>query len=92
MKQPARKPVMARLKIWLLQGKKITGVIAWEKFKTLRLAAYIHELKTKDEWDIKDRDVTKNGKTFTEYWLNIPKKIDRIKTREYLNQAVYGRI
>lgn len=78
--------IEARLKVWLLQGNKITFPEAWRMYKTNRLSEYIRRLRVAG-LPIKTEMVTENGDTFAVYYLEKKPKVDRIQTREYLNQA-----
>jgi hypothetical protein len=82
-----KRNVLAKLKIWLLQGKTITGLQALNKFGTMRLAEYVRVLRKDHGLDIKMQWVVKNGKRFGEYWLTKPKRENRISTRQYMQQA-----
>lgn len=57
----------ARIKVWLLQGKKLTPMIAWSRWKCTRLAVYIHRLR-KDGFRIESTiKYNKNGTQYSEY-------------------------
>jgi hypothetical protein len=84
MKQPTKKTgksILARIKVWLMSGRKINGPQANEMYDTQRLPAYIHELE--DEIPIDRKRVKIKGRSFTEYWMKKPKKENRILTRQY---------
>ena len=54
---------------YLKKGKRITPLETLKKFGCFRLGARIYELKK--EMDIHSRLVTKNGKRFSEYWIEL---------------------
>jgi hypothetical protein len=70
------KQVLARLKVWLLMGKTITPLQAWNKFHTSRLASYIHRLRHgMHQMKIAKTMIKYKGDTYAEYRLDVkPKK------------------
>ena len=52
----------------LMSGKKLTAVQAFNKFRCMRLASRIHDLRS-DGMLIDSRNITKDGVTFAEYRL-----------------------
>ena len=81
-----QKNVEPKLKLWLLQGKTITHNQAQKMWNTNRLAVFIGRLKAKG-MRIEMKMTSENGDIFGVYKLITAPKVDRIKTREYLNQA-----
>jgi hypothetical protein len=77
MKQK-EKQVLAHLKVWLLQGKKITQAQALKMFRTSRLAVYIHRLRRRYRMDIKTEIRHKGDDVFAEYSLVIPVKKQKL--------------
>jgi hypothetical protein len=79
-----QKQVLARLKVWLLQGKTITHNEAQKKWRTNRLSEYVrrlrhnyHQMKISMTW-ITD----KNGDRYGQYKLEVKvkKKVNFLKT------------
>jgi hypothetical protein len=64
-KQPS---TTKKIKSWLLQGRKITPLQALSKWGCMRLSARILELR-KEGHDIRTKLITRNGKTFAQYYL-----------------------
>lgn len=85
MKDTNGKQVKARLKVHLLQGKSITPNQALRMWRTSRLATYVLRLRH-EGMDIITTMKTENGDTFAEYSLAKRPKVDRIATRQYLQQ------
>ena len=81
-----QKNVEPKLKVWLLQGKTITHNQAQKLWGTNRLAEYIRRLRAAG-MKIEMKMTSENGDIFGVYKLITAPKVDRIKTREYLNQA-----
>lgn len=86
MTETKGKNIEARLKVWLLQGNKITFPEAWRMYRTTRLSEYIRRLRVAG-LNIITEMVTENGDTFAVYYLEKKPKIDRIATRQYMEQA-----
>ena len=55
---------------YLQSGGKLTGIDALKLFQCFRLAARIHELKEQGH-RITSSKVTRNGKTYAEYKLEV---------------------
>jgi hypothetical protein len=53
---------------WLEAGNCLTPLDALYKFRCMRLAARVHSLRQRG-LNILDRDVTLNGKTYSEYFI-----------------------
>jgi hypothetical protein len=74
----------ARIKIALLEGKKLTSAKVWAKYHSSRLASYIHRLRCKglkiETTMVTDPDT---GDTYAEYTIPKRKKENRIKTLNY---------
>lgn len=81
-----KKNVEPRLKIWLLENKSISHNEAQKMWGTNRLAEYIRRLRNQG-MNIEMKMTTSEGDTFGVYRLVQQPKIDRIQTRQYLNQA-----
>lgn len=80
------KNVLPKLKVWILSGKTISDAQAREKFRTNRLSEYIRRLRHDHRIKIKMTMTTApNGDRYGVYSLEVKQKVDRIKTREYLN-------
>ncbi len=62
---------------YLLQGKKLTPLTALSKFGCLRLSARILDLR-KEGHNITTENVTRKGKTFAEYSLEVKWAIMKI--------------
>lgn len=58
-----------KIKKALKRGKKLTSLGALKMFRTMRLAAYVHKLRTEFDLDVKMDWVVKNGKAFGVYYL-----------------------
>ena len=86
MKEP--KNILPKLKLWLLQGKKITAFQAWMKFGTSRLSSYIHRLR--HEHGMKEIQ-TDNTPGYGVYFIPKKEKVNRITSRKYLQQCDYKR-
>ena len=56
---------------YLLSGKKLTPLTALNKFGCFRLSARILDLR-KQGYNIATENVTRKGKTFAEYSMQIP--------------------
>lgn len=81
-----RKNVLPRLKVWLLQGNSITHLQALKLFKTTRLAEYIRILR-REGMKIETVLESSRGSVYGVYRLVQKPKVDRIKTRAYMNQV-----
>lgn len=81
-----QKQVEPRLKIHLLQGKTITHNQAQKIFGTNRLAEYIRRLRRKG-MEIDMTMVSEKGDTFGVYRMVNPVRVDRIATRQYMEQV-----
>lgn len=81
------KNVQAHLKIWLLQGKSITHNQAQKMWGTNRLSEYIRRLRHDEGMNIVTERKIENGSLFGVYRLVKKEKVDRIRSREYMNQA-----
>lgn len=86
MNTTKQKNVEAHLKVWLLEGKTITHNQAQKMWGTNRLAVYVQRLRDKG-LDIKMTRETFHGDAFGVYRMDQKQKVDRIVTREYLNQV-----
>jgi hypothetical protein len=82
-----QKQVLPRIKIHFELGRSLTALEALHKYGTMRLAEYVRVLRHDHGMKIEKKMVEYNGKHFAEYWLPKQRKVDRIKTRQYLNQA-----
>lgn len=82
-----QKNVEPKLKAWLLQGKEITHNEAQKMFGTNRLAEYIRRLRVDHGMKIEMKMTNFNGEVYGVYRLADKPKVDRIKTRSYLDQA-----
>ena len=82
-----KKNVLPQLKIWLLQGKTITHNQAQKLWRTNRLAEFVRRLRHVHGMDIDMQKVNVNGEVFGVYRLKKKAKVDRIRSREYMNQA-----
>lgn len=85
------KQIEAHLRIWLLQGKKITFPEAWRMWRTTRLSEYIRRCRNAG-LNIITEMVTQNGDTFAVYYLEKKKKESRITNRDYMRQAYSKKI
>lgn len=81
------KNVQPKLKIWLLQGKSITHNQAQKMWGTNRLAEFIRRLRHDEGMNIITERKIENGSLFGVYRLVKKEKVDRIRSREYMNQA-----
>lgn len=82
-----KKNVLPRLKIWLLQGKEITHNQAQKLWGTNRLSEFIRRLKVDHGMNIITERRIENGSMFGVYRLVKKPKVDRIRSRAYMNQA-----
>lgn len=82
----SKKDVVAHLKIWLLQGKSITHNQALKLWRTNRLAEYIRRLRDSG-MKIETVLESENGDTYGVYRLKQTRKVSRISTRAYMDQA-----
>lgn len=73
-----QKQVLARLKIWLLMGNSITQLGALKKFKTTRLAVYIHRLKRQHKMDIETKIVRSGPDQYAVYKLATVEKKSKL--------------
>jgi hypothetical protein len=64
-KQPS---TTKKIHAWLLRGYKLTPMQALEKWGCMRLGARIYELR-KSGVDVITMPITRNGKTFAQYYL-----------------------
>jgi hypothetical protein len=80
-----KKDVLPHLKVWLLQGKSITHNEAQKLWGTNRIAEYVRRLR-KEGMKIETVLESKDGDTYGRYRLKQSPKVDRIKTRQYMNQ------
>jgi|TARA_R100000081_G_scaffold59966_1_gene29879 hypothetical protein len=55
---------------YLLKGKKLTPIDALEKFGCFRLSARILDLR-KEGYEIITENITKQGKTFAQYSMEV---------------------
>lgn len=83
--QVKKKDVEKRLRLWLLSGKTITHNQAQIMWGTNRLSEYIRRCRKTMEIEMTMTNL--NGDVFGVYKYIKPPKIDRIKTRQYMNQA-----
>jgi hypothetical protein len=74
------KDVVAHLKIWLLQGNRITHNQALRMWKTNRLAEFIRRLRRDHGMKIITELVSENGSVYGVYYLEQKEKVSRIKT------------
>lgn len=81
-----KKDVEPHLKIWLLQGKSITHNQAQKLWGTNRLAEFIRRLRNKG-MKIECVLTNENGDVYGVYRMVQKPKVDRIATRQYLDQA-----
>lgn len=81
------KNVEAHLRVWLNQGKKITHLMAWKMWKTNRLAEYVRRLRVDGMPIAMEWTTSAEGDRFGVYYLAQKPKVDRIKTRAYMNQV-----
>jgi hypothetical protein len=60
---------------WLLSGNRLSPLEALSRFNTLRLSGRVFDLRG-EKWNIQSELVTRNNKTFSEYWIpaDKPKK------------------
>lgn len=72
LKPKKDKQVLAKLKIWLLEGNTITPNQALKKFRTSRLASYIHRLRK--HMDIKMKRIYSGSDQYAEYSISTNKK------------------
>lgn len=87
MKTTDGKNVEARLKIHLLQGKSITHNEALRLFGTNRLAEYVRRLREDGMPVITEKVNQGRVNSYGRYYLKPKAKVDRIKSREYMNQV-----
>lgn len=73
------KNVEAHLKVWLLQGRKITHNQALRLWRTNRLAEFIRRLRRRG-MNIKTELVSEDGDVYGVYSLEENKKENRIKS------------
>jgi hypothetical protein len=88
-----KRNVLAKLKMWLLKGRKITALQALTMWNTMRLAEYIRELRHEHDMKIEMEWVQKGNKRFGEYF--IPKSVkpeNRITNHKWREQAEYKRL
>jgi hypothetical protein len=52
----------------LIRGRKLTALESLERHGCMRLASRIHELK-QEGWEIAKKEVIKNGKHYSAYFL-----------------------
>lgn len=81
------KNVEAHLRVWLNQGKKITHLMAWKMWRTNRLAEYVRRCREDGMNIITERVPDEDGSWFGVYYLEKKKKVSKIATRQYLDQA-----
>ena len=81
-----KKNVEAHLKIWLMKGREITHNEAQKMWGTNRLAEFIRRLRAQG-MEIEMRMTNFNGDVYGVYRMVQKPKVDRIATRQYLQQA-----
>lgn len=86
MKESKGKQIEAHLKVWLLQGKTITHNQALMMWRTNRLSEYVRRCR-EDGMNIKTEMVTEGEDTYGVYSLVKKPKVDRIVTRQYMEQV-----
>lgn len=82
-----KKQVEPRLKVWLLRGREITHNQAQRMWGTNRLAEFIRRLRRNQGMDIEMKMTNYNGDIYGVYRLKQKPKIDRIASRQYMEQA-----
>jgi len=84
MKKPSKKQ---RLKLMLLSGKKLTQKWLNQTLDLTNSPELIRQLREEGMPIITEWRLSETGTRFGVYSYVPPKKVDRIKTRQYLQQA-----
>jgi hypothetical protein len=73
-----QKQVLARLKIWLLEGKTITHNECLRMWRSSRLAEYIRRLRHDHQMKISTTMIRENGDVFGRYQLVTKEKKSKL--------------
>lgn len=86
MKERIKKNIEPKLRNYLLEGKTITHNQAQKRWGTNRLSEYIRRLR-EDGMKISTEMVYENGDCYGVYKMVTKPKVDRIASRQYMEQA-----